>query len=215
VYIDKHPPGPYPAYKPWLYVNAPTELHWGDITVDNSTGASVWLGQPITDTSSKLYLQNGNASYVSCALSSDIKFDVSDISWQITSAMSTLNASGTFAGWNYGADYPIEGIDYGPDGVPSLDDTYYNRWNPAPGTTKVNKFTYVGVATGLDATNVGLDSVRDWVEANPFSFTTTYSVNVGSDVYASSLTQNVVPEPMTLSLLGLGGLVLARRRKCW
>ena len=39
-----------------------------------------------------------------------------------------------------------------------------------------------------------------------------YTTHNGGDVVASTLTLNIVPEPATIVLLGLGGLLLRRRR---
>lgn len=206
----------YPAPLSYGYSFAPDQLRWGDITVDNS-GHSVWLGEIVTDPISPFYGEKGTAFYVNAVFAGDgvHKFSTADIGWQVSSTdpAHSLSASGTLAGLNYGTD-PVVGIDYGADGVRSLDDIYYNFWNPASGDVRVDMILYVGVAVAYDATDVGLGYVRDYIEAvGPFDLTITYSVNDRTGIYESYQTRTVVPEPTTLALLGLGAVSSLTRRR--
>jgi hypothetical protein len=210
-------PTPYPVSLPYAYSTAPSNLHWGDMTVDNS-GRSVWLGEIVSDTSSPFYGEKGTAFYVNLKVVGDgvHKFSANDIVFTVTSTdpAHSLNASGSLSGLTYGVD-PIIAASYGPDGVLHTgDDVIYNRRNPAPSNTPVDYILYAGVAVGYDATGVGLGAVESYVDSTaPYNLTIVYSVNDGTGVYESSQTRMVTPEPATLTLLAIGGLALIRRRR--
>ena len=104
-------PTPYPAPLPYAYSAAPSSLHWGDMTVDNS-GRSVWLGEIVSDVSSPFYGEKGTAFYVNAKFIGDgvHKFSADDIGYQIASSdpVHSLGASGSLVGLTYGTD-PIIG----------------------------------------------------------------------------------------------------------
>jgi hypothetical protein len=212
-------PTVYPPFYPDDYSLAPNNLHWGDITVDDS-GQSVWEGGVITDTASPFYGEKGTAFYVNLKVVGDgvHKFSADDISFTIisTDPAHSLSASGTLTGLTYGVD-PIVGVGYGPDGViKTYDDIVYNRLNTAPGSTKVDYIIYSGIAVAYDATTVGLEYVENYVNSvGPFDLTIAYHVDDGTGVYESSQTRTVVPEPATITLLIIGGAIGLIRRRIW
>jgi hypothetical protein len=204
-----------PSY-PDEYSFAPNELHWGDITVDNS-GQSVWLGEVITDPLSRFYGEKGTAFYVNAIFAGDgiHKFCADNISYQVMSNPSTtLSGSGTLAGLTYGVG-PIFAVDYGPNHVlGGGDDINYNPSHPISGNTLVDKIFYAGVAVAFDATTFGLSNVESYVKsAAPFDLTVSYTVNDGTGIYGSRQTRTVVPEPTAIGLLSIGAISLIRRKR--
>ncbi|MBN1765957.1 MAG: PEP-CTERM sorting domain-containing protein [Sedimentisphaerales bacterium] len=94
----------------------------------------------------------------------------------------------------------------GPDGYATADPYGYAGYY-AVGALDFNPEDTITVTSGnqfqIDASDADLTSGSS------------YDINVYADDWATvidTVTINIIPEPMTLSLLGLGGLLLRRRR---
>ncbi len=149
-------------------------------------------------------------------------FRLEDLTFQIASSdvylpdfpLGGLGYTGNFIGLNYNGTTRF-GVNWGPNRVKGGgDDIIYTSGN---GLTLVDELVYVGVGNAFWA-NASPDpydmagTIGYINDSAPFAITGSYSIlgNTGSATVTTA-----IPEPSTLTLLGLGlgGLVLIRKRK--
>lgn len=143
------------------------------------------------------------------------KFSISDLMFNATSTGdgNGLGFGFGFGSYNYSNDYV--GILYGVDGVMGGgDDTFVTA---GANTLLVDGLvgrgsgsSYAAYTTDPGATNQ--DKIDLMAAANPWeTFTGTYTLRVGTQNYTGANSFQVVPEPMTMSLMGIGAVTAFRR----
>ncbi|HIJ71949.1 MAG TPA: PEP-CTERM sorting domain-containing protein, partial [Planctomycetes bacterium] len=100
-------------------------------------------------------------------------------------AMNTTNLPGPFNGYN--AYYLPDGFQFYTGDSPGTTEVYAGEWYTFDITIPTD--ATVGATFGIDVLSSGFSIVQD-----------------------AALTLTVVPEPITMALLGLGGLFLRRRK---
>jgi hypothetical protein len=146
------------------------------------------------------------------------RFTLEDLIFELHSSDpgNTLYFAGDFIGSSYSTTR--YGIDWGADRTKGGgDDIVYTSGN---GTTLVDELVYVGVGNawwpagdwpdkGVGNPQAAMDDYFAWIlSEQPIDVTCTYSILS----YSGSDTVRVIPEPATMALLALGGLVLRKRR---
>lgn len=205
---------------PCAYEVAGEWIEPGDILV---TSFHSWRG--LADPNGAFANQHGNRLHFGLHAVGDgtTQFCLEDLTFDVHSSdpNDTLAWSGDFIGFSYNGTTRY-GVNWGADRAKGGgDDTIYNSGN---GTTLVDELVYVGVGNswwpGGDAADPvnppegrqqSIDDAVAWITENyPIQVTCTYALSVYDADYNWTY---VTPEPASLSLLGLGGLALLRRRR--
>lgn len=190
----------------------------GDMMV---TSYSSWRG--IANQASPFSSELGNRLHFGLHAYGDgtQEFTLADVAFNMTSSDGILDFAGNLAGTFLDGINRI-GVNWGPDNAPGGgDDIVYNSGEDD--TVLLDELMYRGIGNAFwpgggdpDPSNplLGQQGAIDDVEAYfaqqyPFQFATTYTILT----YTGSGNVQVTPTPGALALLGLGGLIVGRRRR--
>jgi len=149
------------------------------------------------------------------------EFTLADVQFSMTSSDGALDFAGNLGGTTFNGTSRV-GVQWGGDNAPGGgDDTIYTGGEAD--SVLVDELFYIGVGNGYwpgggdaDPQNPDLgrqgaiDDAYAYVgSAGPINFSTTYTVLSDS----GSASVNLVPEPGSLAILGLGGFALVARRR--
>lgn len=150
------------------------------------------------------------------------QFSISQLKFSATSSDAGNSLGFGFPnGYTYGDGYV--GLNYGPDGIKGTSDDFFTT-SSTPDTQLVDELFSRGSGNAWEALSSDPGATNQdkiygtWAKYNlpdSFTFTGTYSLaNADTslpDIATGSAGVNFVPEPASLSLLGLGGLALLGR----
>lgn len=147
------------------------------------------------------------------------KFNLDQLTFGLTSDNEpSLNYFGDFLGLSYN-DRRV-GINYGLDGMKGGgDDVRYESGEA--GTTLVDELIYTGVGNAFAVYDNGVDPLQQQIDdavasLSGYKFTGAYALDLGGGnvVGASAYTNfDAVPEPASMTILGLGVAALLRKKR--
>lgn len=208
-----------PATDPDAYFQVSTmPLAWNMVTSFNS-----WRGlaNPGTNFGAAFAGEYGNRLHFGLHIVSEgygNRFALDSLTFDMNSSDpgNELDFDGDFIGYAY---TPRRiGIDYGADGLKGTsDDLMYN--NNEAGTNLVNELMYVGVGNAWwpddlnnNQSTIDAEVARVRGLGMPNLVTTTYGITVNGNPFSNGATVTLVPEPASLSILGLGLFAFLRKR---
>lgn len=185
------------------------------------TSFNSWIG--VADPASPFGSELGNRLHFGLHAYGDgtMKFTLADVQYNMSSSDGLLDFSGDLSGTTFNGGTRV-GVDWGADNAPGGgDDTIYI--GNQDDTTLVDELFYVGVGNaywpgGGDADRVNPDAGRQGsIDASYEYITTSGPITFGTEYTilgnSGSASVTLVPEPSSLGLLVLGGLIAARRRR--
>lgn len=219
LYAQVHGLTTYGAAGPTQYNAAPSTMAISDNVV---TGFNSWKGSanPSGDYGAAYGSEYGNRLHFGIFINGNgHQISISQLSMNAVSTDpgNTLAFSFNTGDYNYNSDY--QGILAGTDGIVGTGDDIYI--NSGPNTQLVDAIVGRGSGNAWDiydtdpgATRqdkIGGVSAKFGLPTTPFDFTMTYSLSTG-ETGSGTVTFNT-PEPASLALLGMGGMLLMKRRK--
>lgn len=201
------------ATDPTAYTQAPDVIDAWEIAV---TSFKSWRGT--INPASPFQNEYGNRLHFGLhILGNGAKFSISQLSFAMHSSDATDSLLCTFATGSYNYSTSYVGINYGTDGIKGTADDV--RITSGANTQLVDELVSRGsgnawwpmISTELPTAQAAMDDYLAWLRSEaPITVTGSYSLTSG---YSGSDSVTVIPEPMTLCLLGLGVIGLIRKKK--